>query len=290
MARSWPATATRGGSFVVGFSAAEIAKLPKYEQQYFSNTKNERALTIPAFDLARYPVTNAQYALFMKAAGYDPSKPWWDDASRAWLARDDAATKGLEAWQRRDFKDRPEFWDDPTFGIAHPNHPVVGVNWYEAMAFCRWLSETPEYNPEGFTYALPSEAEWECAARGLQRRMYPWGNDELDSERGSYGQTYGVTTLAVGCFPRGATPEGVLDLAGNVWEWTRSAYQPYPYDPADGRERGSDPAGKRFTLRGGSWFDRTIVLRGSSRGRNSPDNHNQNVGFRLLRRPPSAKN
>jgi formylglycine-generating enzyme required for sulfatase activity len=157
------------------------------------------------FALARYPVTNAQYQIFMQHGGYDPSAPWWDDAARAWLARDDAATPGLHEWQRRKHKDQPEFWDEERFGSARPNHPVVGISWYEATAFCRWLTR---YLNDGFEYCLPSEAEWEYAARGTTRRTYAWGDEEPDGERANCNEIYNGTT-AVGCFARGATPEGV---------------------------------------------------------------------------------
>jgi len=275
-----------GGSFVIGLTAAELKRLPEDERSYFSDATNEVAVQIADFELARYPVTNGQYRRFMDADGYDPAAPWWDEAARIWLARDDTATEGLEAWQQRQHKHQPEFWDDETFGSVRPNYPLVGVSWYEATAFCRWLTQQLD---DGYEYMVPSEAEWEYAVRGSTRRMYPWGNDELDVERANYSQKYGFTTLAVGCFPLGATPEGVLDLAGNVWEWTRSAYRAYPYDPADGREDGADPAQKRFTLRGGSWAIRPINRRAAYRDPHPPDNHNRDVGFRLARRPPRVK-
>jgi formylglycine-generating enzyme required for sulfatase activity len=122
-------------------------------------------------------------------------------------------------------------------------------------------------------------------ARGATRRIYPWGDDELDAERANFNQIYDGTS-AVGCFPRGATPEGIDDLAGTVLEWTRSAYWPYPYDPDDGCEAGRDPTEKRFTLRGGSWNNLPINLRAAFRYHAAPDSRNQIVGFRLARRPP----
>jgi formylglycine-generating enzyme required for sulfatase activity len=250
-------------------------------RNYLRALINDQTVALPAFELARYPVTNGQYKGFIDAGGYDPKAPWWDDAARAWLARDDAATEGLEEWQRRQRKDQPEFWDNTYVGSARPNYPVVGVNWYEATAFCRWLTQQLG---NGYTYVLPSEAEWEYAARGTARRMYPWGDAEPDGERANYAENYGYTT-AVGCFPQGATPEGVLDLAGNVWEWTRSEFRPYPYDRDDGREQGHDPAQKRFTLRGGSWDARSFYLRAADRDLFSPDYHDDAVGFRLARHP-----
>jgi formylglycine-generating enzyme required for sulfatase activity len=287
-----------GGSFVIGSTAEQADAAGRAWEQYYLDTGNKEtakdarkwpedeinssSLGLAPFAIGRYPVTNAQYAYFIEQGGYDPKAAWWDEPARAWLARDDGATEGLHDWQRRQRKDQPEFWDDETFGRARPNYPVVGITWYEATAFCRWLTQ---HVNDGYVYVLPSEAEWEYAARGTTRRTYPWENDAPDPERASYDETYGFTTQAVGCFPAGATPEGVLDLAGSVLEWTRSAYRAYPYDPTDGREEGSDPAQKRFTLRGGSWRYQPILLRAALRPRRSPDYHNDNVGFRLARHP-----
>jgi formylglycine-generating enzyme required for sulfatase activity len=233
-----------GGSFQIGNTQAECQAIIKAEQRnnlekeardWYADTLNAAAVPVASFELARYPVTNAQWALFIAAGGYQAEQSWWNAAGRAWLARDR--------------KDQPSRWDDARFGKAHPNYPVVGVNWYEAMAFCGWLTR---HLHDGYTYTLPSELELEYAARGAARRMYAWGNQAPDAERANFEQTHNGST-AVGCFPAGATPEGLLDLAGNVWEWTRSEYRAYPYDPTDGREQADDPAKKHFTLRGGGW-------------------------------------
>jgi formylglycine-generating enzyme required for sulfatase activity len=163
---------------------------------------------------------------------------------------------------------------------------VVGISWYEAVAFCRWLTQHEDYNSDGYTYLLPSEAEWEYAARRATRRTYPWGNEEPDAERANFDEAHNGTT-AVGCFPAGATPEdGIYDLAGNVLEWTRSEYRKYPYDPADGREDMNNPAKKRFTLRGGGWISRSVNLRASGRLYFAPALHGLNIGCRLARRLP----
>jgi formylglycine-generating enzyme required for sulfatase activity len=288
-----------GGEFVIGLLPEE---LEPFAQQYFTDYQaagneiddslrkdpygvfqdwvNDQPRTVAPFALARYPLTNAQYKRFIDADGYDSNASWWDDPARAWLARDDATIPDLKDYQKRQHKDQPEWWDDERYGSARPNHPVVGISWYEATAFCRWL--TLHLN-DGFIYCLPSELEWEyAAARSTERRMYPWGDSAPDDERANFNEIYHGTT-AVGCFLAGATPEGLSDMAGNVWEWTRSEYRPYPYDPEDGREDGMEPAEKRFTLRGGGWFNQSIYLRASGRSKVTPGHHDDNVGLRLAR-------
>jgi formylglycine-generating enzyme required for sulfatase activity len=232
----------------------------------------EHQVTLPTFEIARYPLTNAQWELFIKAKGYNPNAPWWDEAGQAWL--------------RKDGRTQPSRWNDERFGIARPNHPVVGISWYEAVAFCRWLTQHPTYNQEKYVYLLPSEAEWEYAARRATRRTYPWGNEEPDAERANFDSVYNNTT-AVGCFAPGATPKDQIhDLAGNVWEWTRSVYRDYPYDPTDGREDKDNPTDKTFVLRGGGWGNQSIDLRASDRVSNTPVTHDFSIGVRLARRLP----
>jgi formylglycine-generating enzyme required for sulfatase activity len=245
------------------------------------------SVTVASFEIGRYPVTNAQYKLFIDDDGYNPDAPWWDEAGRAWLLRDDYVTEGLVRWQKRHYKQHPEWWHHERYGITHPNHPVVGISWHEAVAFCRWLTQNQGYNPDCYVYTLLSEAEWEYAARRAIRRIYPWGNEDPDAEHANFNRVYNNTS-AVGCFVPGATPvEQIHDLSGNVWEWVRSEYRSYPYDPDDGREDTDNPADKKFVLRGGGWDDRSHLLRTSFRLDLMPDYRTSVIGFRLVRYPPN---
>lgn len=279
------------GAFVPGISADEqeewfqayMRSYPDVSQgklkSYLRTLVNTQSVALSAFAIGRYPITNAQYQQFIDAGGYDAAAPWWRTVPRTWLTRDDGAIKGLEEWQRRKHKDCPEFWDVERFGCARPNHPVVGISWYEATAFCRWLTQ---HLADGAVYRLPSAAEWEYAARGTTRRGYPWGDASPNGTHANFDGAHRGTT-AVGCFPAGATPEGVMDLAGNVWEWTCSEQYTPPYTGNDGREQADNPAHKSFMLRGGGWLNRPLYLRASYHNTNAPEFQALFIGFRIAR-------
>lgn len=263
-------------------------------------------VSLPTYYIARFPITVAQFRTFVEDANYEPECP--------------------ECVQALD------------------NHPVVLVSWYEALDYCKWLSEKLTSISEmrlkktglnegsadfweglrdgKLVVTLPSEAEWEKAARGVNGRRYPWGREVPDLERANYGALFGEpaigTTSAVGCFPRGATPEGVQDMPGNVWEitrtimgedllegkegwvrsyvprwWTRSLFgKPwlgpefgYPYDPNDGRENLEGDAAVDRAVRGGSWTVDARRLRCAFRDGLPQTNHHIADGVRIAVSP-----
>jgi formylglycine-generating enzyme required for sulfatase activity len=215
------------------------------------------------FHMARFPVTNAQFECFVEAGGYDEER-YWTDTGLAWR-------------QERKYR-WPRGWEDGRFPPERANHPVVNVTWYEALAYTRWLAEAT-----GKPYRLPTEAEWEKAARGAQdRREYPWG-DKFDPRKANLniGEEKVGGTTPVGIYPDGASPYGIMDMSGNVWEWCSSLSWGYPYAPNDGRED-LEAEGYRV-LRGGSWFpDDEKYARCSVRIDDHPSFFDDHFGFRVV--------
>ncbi|HRD94286.1 MAG TPA: SUMF1/EgtB/PvdO family nonheme iron enzyme [Accumulibacter sp.] len=210
--------------------------------------------SLPKFHMARYPVTNVQYQTFIDAGGYRDER-WWADLVRP------------ESEESR--------W-------PQSNRPRTNVNWYEAVAFSRWLSAQL-----GYQVRLPTEEEWERAARGRDGREYPWGEGyrrgyaNIKEKRAEGDARYLEQTTAVGVYPHAASAEGVLDLAGNVWEWCLNqderAEQAY-----------ADISGDVRVLRGGSWLNDPDFVLGSRRYSLSPVNRLLSYGFRLASSAPNA--
>lgn len=217
---------------------------------------------MPAYRIGKYPVTVAQYRRFIEEGqGYEREAYW---TSAGWAQRKE------EKWVA------PRLWDDPTWNVD--NHPVVGVTWYEAVAYCAWLTET---NPGRF-FRLPDEAMWEKAARGTDGRRWPWG-DTWDATRLNAEQTIGRTS-AVGIFPAGRSPYGIHDCAGNVLEWCSGpGYNSGVGYPFEQRAYEEDLRLRTDTraLRGGSWFNLDRYSRAAYRSNSDPNFRLFDVGFRV---------
>jgi formylglycine-generating enzyme required for sulfatase activity len=207
---------------------------------------------LPTFWIARYPVTNAQYQTFIDDGGYD-EPGWWRDLKRP----------------------EPE---SPRW--PQPNRPRTDVDWYEAVAFTRWLNARLGL-PEG-SIRLPTELEWEKAARGTQGRTYPWGDtyqsgfaNIFETDNIQTGPWYLDQPTAVGVYPHGASVYGVEDLCGTVWEWCFNSYSTDDDEPGEN---------KHFprVQRGGSWLNYVAATGGDSRQRIEPGVRNDIGGLRLV--------
>lgn len=198
-----------------------------------------QTIDLPAFEIDKFEVTNDDFALFVEATGYQTFAEV-QGASQDW--RNYAEGKG--------------------------NHPVVKVTWNDAVAFCEWAGKR-----------LPTEQEWEKAARGDDGRSYPWGND-FDATLANVKDTGLRGTTAVGSFPGGASPYGVEDIAGNVWEWTATWFQAYPNSTTD-----NPYFGERFRVtRGGAWFEEAPQVTVFNRNAADPEiTANDDLGFRCVR-------
>jgi formylglycine-generating enzyme required for sulfatase activity len=201
--------------------------------------------------------TNAQYAAFIADGGYGKQEYW---TAEGW------------AWLKAENITGPADID----GFTDPDQPRVGVSWYEATAYAKWRG-----------CRLPTEAEWEWAARGPQNFIYPWGNTFIDDVNVViYRDNSGDKTAKVGAGIRegGKSWVGALDMAGNVWEWTSSLYDqetfPYPYQATDGREDISSIDIR--VLRGGAWNYGADSMRALIRSRSLPDSRFESVGFRVV--------
>jgi formylglycine-generating enzyme required for sulfatase activity len=223
--------------------------------------QHEQIISMP-YAISRYPITNAQYAAFVRAGGYAEARYW---------------TKAGWAWRERRSVTGPEDYGAP---YNLPNHPAVGVSWYEAGAFCRWLTDELRHKgelTESQEIILPTEPQWEKAARGTDGRIYPWG-DESDSNLANYADTGIGTTSAVGGFPGGVSLYGVEDLSGNVWEWCRTKWEgDYEAYQNDNDVQGTD----RRVLRGGA-FGLTRFVRCAYRDDEYPGYRYRFFGFRVV--------
>jgi len=234
------------GPFVMGSNPA-LDRLA-YENERWSRSRRQGSVEIEDFYIGKFEVTVAQFRAF--AAG------------------------------------NPDLADAPAADIQG-DLPVTNITWPEALAYARWLQQqlvnsedTPAelqgYLATGGQVSIPSEAEWEKAARGTDGRIFPWGNVP-STEFGNYGSN---AALAVGNRPCDECAFGLQDMSGNVWELTRSPLQAYPYNPDDDAENLSDDA--LWVMRGGAFSDSVANVRAAVRGGVDPSVRNSTIGFRLV--------
>ncbi len=233
------------------------------------------------FYIGKLSITNHHFFAFWKDGGYRETR-WWSVRGLAWLNRslEEEERKNLDKWQRRNGRTEPAFWNDSNLRIS--NRPVVGVTWFEAMAYCGWLNEQLDFIgqlPNGYVVRLPTEAEWEKAARGTDGRYWPWGNEWNENNANTHEANL-LTTSSVGVFSTGVSPYGVLDMAGNSKDWCNSLFAPYPYNSRDEREN-VDIDGKR-AVRGGLPYMGRYSARCTHRRHHSPDAHHEGLGFRVV--------
>ncbi|MDQ7024048.1 MAG: SUMF1/EgtB/PvdO family nonheme iron enzyme [Anaerolineae bacterium] len=296
------------------------------DNSQYGGEKPQHSIDLEAFKIGQFAVTNAEYAHFLAAGGYEDEQ-WWDtDEALAWL-RGEGDTDGqkqsmrdvwdsVQSWTDESIRDLvaqnrltseqadsfivikswskeqleswldeqypsgqvyrlPEYWHDARFN--NPNQPVVGITWYEARAYCQWLSANALTSIQ---YELPTEVQWEAAARGIRAWIYPYGA-EFDVHQGNTFESHIRRTTPIGIYS--ATPEKIFDLSGNTYDWTLSIYDKeqflYPYDAKDGRENIRSPLAR--VLRGGSWSFSRNFARAVYRDNYYPNSRNFNNGFRL---------
>jgi sulfatase modifying factor 1 len=252
------------GNFTMGSSAGNSDELPVH------------TVYLNAFYIDKYEVTNAQFKSFIDAGGYTTQAYW---SAAGWSAR----TSG--GWTL------PYYWTAGTYhsGTAWPNFPVVGVSWYEAEAYANFAGKR-----------LPTEAEWEKAARGTDQRTYPWGNS-IDGSRANYwasGDPYDNNSTPVGFYDgrlhpnppfqttNSPSPYGAYDMAGNAWEWVADWYDANYYSVSPSSNPPGPLTGSYRVLRGGGWLDYTYCLRSAFRLGLNPNYRYSYIGFRCARTLP----
>ena len=245
------------GSFLMG-SSNRIGSSNRDKAAY-DDEKPRHTLTLPRYWIGKTPVTNAQFRPFVDSDGYTNQAYW--------------TTVGWQ-WREQEKIVKPLYWDDAKWNGA--DYPVVGVSWFEAVAYCRWLSKQT-----GSDFRLPTEAEWEKAARGSDGRIYPWGNT-WEAGRCNSEETGLKRTTPVGQYPTGASPYGALDMAGNVWEWCATKWgKPYPYQLENEWQAAYLEADQSRVVRGGSWYRDSTRVRGAYRGHGLPRDRYYGVGLRV---------
>lgn len=239
--------------FLMGTSDEDIKRLQLKESDWaydwsdndmFDNERPQHTVKVAAFEIGQSPVTNSEYYHFTADSGFR----------------------------------LPRTWNGFTFPEEMGNHPVTGISKLDALAYIKWLN-----GKTGQVYRLPTEAEWEFAARGKDGRIFPWGNT-FDPWRCNTSENAKKATTPVGSYsPGGDSPFGMVDMVGNVWEWTNSIFGPYPFDPDYNQGLPSNKV--RFVVRGGAWYYSRKLARCAVREGMKEDSISHLVGFRLAKTP-----
>lgn len=290
---------------------------PQDKRAYADEKTSERKIGLTAFEIGRYSVTNAEFQFFIQDGGYKNDR-WWSDAGKQWkqggadahasaiedllqfretakyrtveslakqlswlpqnssdwnefiaLSEDEARAQAVRQFERP--FDRPGYWDDRD--LSSPGRPVVGVNWYEAEAYCNWLAHVT-----GKPFRLPTEMEWEKAARGIDGREYPWG-EKFESKRCNSAESHIYTTTPVGLYPDGISPFKIFDATGNTRDWTSDWYLMY----SGGQRDASSTFGQKYrVLRGGSFAVDMASVRCAGRVWYLPTEFDEDLGIRVL--------
>jgi len=234
------------GEFIMGSSEDEVERLKTQNsvsawEKYLDSETPRRSVFATDFSIGKYPVTNRQYAEFIASTDHEP----------------------------------PDHWKGKKSPVEWLTHPVVNVSWYDARQYCDWLSRE-----KGREFRLPSETEWEKAARGVNGWVYPWG-DDFDPERCNMSNTGIHSTSPVGIFNLGKSPYGCLDMSGNVLEWCATKWR--EGDQGDEKEMDENPEGDEpRVLRGGGFWNDAALVRCAFRFRYYPFNRYHNLGFRVV--------
>jgi formylglycine-generating enzyme required for sulfatase activity/energy-coupling factor transporter ATP-binding protein EcfA2 len=241
----------KGGKFMRGSNEDDA--------DAYDDEKPQREIYLDDFWIGKYPVTNEEFKEFVGGGGYDRKEFW-----------------SREGWQWREENEisKPEYWHDRKWNA--PNFPVIGISWYEAEAYANWLSERT-----GHQYRLPTEAEWEKAARGTKGFKYPWG-EQFDKNLCNLFDSGLLRTSPVGIFPKDKSPYDCFDMAGNVWEWCSDRYDDNYYANSPDRNPKGPSSGARRVFRGGGWGLNTGRCRSADRYGRVPRYRFYGLGFRLL--------
>ena len=233
------------------------------QQAKYDNEKPQHTVYLDDYFIGKYPVTVAQFAAFVKATGYR-----------------DRRRQGQQLWvDRKVGRDQRGQLAAPAAGRsamwAKSQPPRDTNQLVDAAAFCEWAAKQT-----GVKVRLPTEAEWEKAARGSDGRTYPWGNAEPTDRLCNFNMNVKDTTSVGKYSPQGDSPYGCTDMAGNVWEWCADWFDENYYAKAPTKNPTGPANGQYRVLRGGSWLNGAAIVRASDRCRDTPDVRNYNIGFR----------